>query len=70
MSIEIAAERVGGFRWLKPSATAIATGRRAVVVEKCFEKPCWEGVVGREEGKRRRRVGGAQEFWKRGKEMK
>ena len=45
-SIARAAVRWAGFRWLKPVATRVERGRRAVEVECMGRKPCCEGFGG------------------------
>ena len=46
-SIARAAVREAGLRWLKPEATSVESGRRAVEVECMGRKPCWERLGGR-----------------------
>ena len=47
--------RDAGLRWLKPIATAVERGRRAVVVECLALKPCCEEFVGKDEVMKGRR---------------
>lgn len=42
MSMAVAMVRLGGLRWLKPSAILVTRGRRAVMVERRGRNPCWD----------------------------
>ena len=54
-SSDIATVRCGGLGWLKPVAIWWVKGRRAVVVDLFFLKPCWASERGRWNSRKGRR---------------